>query len=152
MCNSHSTMAQSHLDKPREWTTGSDPPTWKQTAFLNTLAKEKGVEVDLDGLNKGDASAKINALKGLDAKDVDANAPQEAAAAGKSRSSGENGGEPIQDPSTWATGDEAATSRQRGYIAVMAREAGEEGPGEERMMGKREASSRIEALKGRTGM
>ena len=151
MCNSHSTMAQSHLEKPREWTTGSDPPTRKQTAFLNTLAEEKGVEVDLDGLNKGDASAKINALKGLDAEHANANVPQ-GSAAGKSRSSGESGRELIQDPSTWATGDEAATSRQRGYIAVMAREAGEEGPGEERMMGKREASSWIEALKGRTGM
>ena len=106
-------MAQSHLEKPREWTTGSDPPTRKQTAFPNTLAQEKGVEVELDGLNKGDASAKINALKGLDAEHANANVPQ-GSAAGKSRSSGESGREPVQDPSTWATGDEAATSRQRG--------------------------------------
>lgn len=59
-------------------------------------------------------------------------------------------GEPIQDPETWSTGDDAATGKQKGYIAVMAGKAGESGPSE--TMGKTEASKRIEELKNKTGM
>ena len=35
----------SQLDNPSTWATGGDAPTEKQTAFLQTLAAEKGVEV-----------------------------------------------------------------------------------------------------------
>ena len=59
-------------------------------------------------------------------------------------------GEPIQDPNTWSTGDDAATGKQTGYIAVMAKEAGEQPPSGQ--MGKSEASKKIEELKEKTGM
>lgn len=127
----------SQLDNPKSWATGADAPTEKQTSFISTLAAEKGVQVDANSLNKGEASAKINELKGLDTKDT-----KEAANA--------SAGEPIQDPNTWATGDDPATGKQEGYIAVMAKEAGEEGP--QGKMGKSEASKRIEELKTKTGM
>ena len=84
-------------------------------------------------MNKGEASQKINDLKNMDTKNADATAD-----------------EPIQDPNTWTTGDDKATGKQTGYIAVMAKEAGESVPGG--TMGKSEASKKIEELKERTGM
>lgn len=123
----------SQLDNPSGWTTGDDAPTQKQTSFIQTLAKEKGVEVEANQLNKSDASAKINELKNMDTANPGATA-----------------GEPIQDPKGWATGDDPATGKQTGYIAVMAKEAGEAPPKEN--MGKTEASQRIGELKEKTGM
>jgi hypothetical protein len=123
----------SQLDNPNSWTTGADAPTEKQTSFLQTLAKEKGVTVDANNLNKGEASAKINELKGMDTKNPNATA-----------------GEPIQDPESWSTGDDPATGKQTGYIAVMAKEAGEDVKTEG--LGKTEASEKIEELKKKTGM
>lgn len=123
----------SQLDNPKSWATGEDAPTQKQTSFISTLASEKGVQVDANSLNKGEASAKINELKNMDTKNAEATADK-----------------PIQDPNTWATGDDPATGKQTGYIAVMAKEAGEEGP--QGKMGKSEASKRIEELKSKTGM
>ena len=89
--------------------------------------------MDANNLNKGDASAKINELKNMDTANPEATA-----------------GEPIQDPKGWATGDDPATGKQTGYIAVMAKEAGEEV--KTQGMGKTEASEKIEELKGKTGM
>ena len=123
----------SQLDNPKSWATGDDAPTQKQTSFISTLAAEKGVQVDANSLNKGEASAKINELKNMDTKNADATSDK-----------------PIQDPHTWATGDYAATGKQTGYIAVMAKEAGEEVP--QGQMGKSEASKKIEELKEKTGM
>lgn len=91
----------SQLDKPQQWTTGDDAPTEKQKAFLETLAKEKGADVDPSNINKGDASAKIDELKNMSTSNPDATA-----------------GEPIQDPNSWATGGDPATDKQTGYIAV----------------------------------
>jgi hypothetical protein len=122
------------LDNPQSWTTGDDAPTEKQTSFIQTLAAEKGVQVDPTSMNKGEASAKINELKAKDTQNPDATA-----------------GEPIQDSKTWATGDDPATGKQMGYIAVMAKKLGEEVPNE-KGMGKGEASQKIEDLKKRTGM
>ena len=122
------------LNKPQEWTTGEEAPTEKQTSFLNTLAAEKGVQVDPTSMNKGEASAKINQLKSETTKNPDATA-----------------GKSIQEPKTWATGDEPATEKQMGYIAVMAKTAGEEVPSE-KGVGKSEASQKIEELKKKTGM
>ena len=123
----------SQLDNPKSWATGAEAPTKKQTSFLQTLAKEKGVSLDANNLNKGDTSAKINELKNMDTANVDATA-----------------GEPIQDPQTWTTGDDPATGKQKGYVAVMAKEAGEQVQTEG--MGKTEASEKIGELKGKTGM
>lgn len=47
-------------------------------------------------------------------------------------------------------GDDPATGKQMGYIAVMAQKAGEAKPAEG--MGKTEASQKIGELKSKTGM
>lgn len=59
-------------------------------------------------------------------------------------------GEPIQDPKTWATGGDPASDKQMGYIAVMAKQAGQDPP--QGTLGKTEASQKIEELKEKTGM
>ena len=123
----------SQLDKPSQWATGSEPPTEKQTSFLHTLAASKNADVDPSSLNKSEASMKINELKNSETTNPDAQA-----------------GAPIQDPKSWATGDDQASGKQTGYIAAMAREAGEKVQTEE--MGKTEASQKIGELKEKTGM
>ncbi|KAL8839084.1 MAG: hypothetical protein Q9170_001866 [Blastenia crenularia] len=123
----------SQLDNPSQWATGSDAPTEKQKSFISTLASSKGAsDVDPSSLNKSEASAKINELKGQPTQNANASA-----------------GQPIQDPNTWSTGDDQATGKQMGYVAVMAKEAGEKVPSQ---MGKTEASQKIEDLKEKTGM
>lgn len=102
-------------------------------SFIKTLAAEKNVHVNPAELNKSSASTTINDLKNKETKNPDATA-----------------GAPIQDPNSWATGEDKATGKQQGYIAAMAREAGEKVPGGE--MGKSEASKKIEELKSKTGM
>ncbi len=47
---------------PNDWVTGDEPMTGPQKSYLETLAREAGEEVD-DGLNKADASKKIDALQ-----------------------------------------------------------------------------------------
>jgi len=123
----------SQLDKPAQWATGAEAPTDKQKSFISTLAASKKVDVNPDSLNKSEASQKINELKNAETQNPDAAA-----------------GQPIQDPNTWSTGDDKATGRQQGYIAAMAREAGEKIPAEG--MGKTEASQKIGELKEKTGM
>ncbi|KAL8898508.1 MAG: hypothetical protein Q9207_006663 [Kuettlingeria erythrocarpa] len=120
------------LNNPSQWTTGADAPTEKQKSFISTLAASKNASVDPNALNKSEASAKINELKEQPTQNADASA-----------------GQPIQDPNTWSTGDDKATGKQMGYVAVMAKKAGEEVPGQ---MGKTEASQKIDELKGKTGM
>ncbi|KAL9626457.1 MAG: hypothetical protein Q9204_007289 [Flavoplaca sp. TL-2023a] len=122
----------SQLDNPSQWTTGNDAPTDKQKGFISTLASSKNVSVDPDSLNKSEASSKINELKDAPTQNADATA-----------------GQPIQDPDSWSTGDDKATGKQMGYVAVMAKKAGESVPSE---MGKTDASKKIEELKGKTGM
>lgn len=99
----------SQLDKPSQWATGNDAPTEKQKAFISTLAAEKGAQnINPNEMNKSEASITINDLKNKDTQNSDA-------AAGK----------PIQNPDTWTTGDDPASGKQAGYIAAMAKEAGE---------------------------
>ncbi|CAF9913101.1 hypothetical protein IMSHALPRED_000911 [Imshaugia aleurites] len=124
----------SQLDNPSSWATGNDAPTEKQKAFLTTLAADKDAPLDPSSMNKSEASSKINELKNAESK-----SPGAAAA-----------GAPIQNPDTWTTGEEQATGKQTGYIAAMAREAGEKV--ETGGMGKTEASKTIGALKEKTGM
>ncbi len=123
----------SQLDHPESWATGADAPTEKQKSFLSTLATSKGVDIDPSSVSKSEASKKIDELKSQETKNPNATA-----------------GQPIQDPNTWATGDDKATGKQQGYIAVMAKKAGENVPNEG--MGKTEASKKIEGLKEKTGM
>jgi hypothetical protein len=60
--------------------------------------------------------------------------------------------DPITDPSKpveeWVTGDEPATGPQLSYLATLAREAGEEVPGE---LTKAQASELIDRLQAQTG-
>lgn len=123
----------SQLDNPSQWATGADAPTDKQKSFISTLAASKNAEVDPNSLNKSEASQKINELKNAETQNPNAIA-----------------GEPIQDPNTWSTGDDKASGKQQGYIAAMAKEAGEKVPAEG--MGKTEASQKIGELKEKTGM
>ena len=53
-----------------------------------------------------------------------------------------------KDPSDWVTGDEPITGPQRSYLDTLAREAGEELPGN---LTKAEASEHIDRLQKATG-
>jgi Protein of unknown function (DUF3072) len=48
---------------PAEWVTGDEPMTGPQKSYLQTLAREAGREVDLDGMSKADASRLIEELQ-----------------------------------------------------------------------------------------
>lgn len=54
----------------------------------------------------------------------------------------------VKDPEDWVTGDEPLTAAQRSYLETLAREAGEQLPGN---LTKAEASEHIERLQGVTG-
>jgi hypothetical protein len=47
---------------PDDWTTGDEPPTGPQLSYLETLAREAGVDVP-EGLTKADASKLIDELQ-----------------------------------------------------------------------------------------
>jgi hypothetical protein len=53
-----------------------------------------------------------------------------------------------KDPSDWVSGDEPMTAAQDSYLHTLAREAGEEVPGD---LTKAEASTRIDELREETG-
>jgi hypothetical protein len=53
-----------------------------------------------------------------------------------------------KDPSDWVTGDEPITAAQRSYLDTLAKQAGEELPGN---LTKAEASQNIERLQEETG-
>lgn len=53
-----------------------------------------------------------------------------------------------KDPSDWVTGDEPMTAPQRSYLDTLAREAGEELPGD---LNKAQASEQIERLQQKSG-
>ena len=110
--------------------------TYNRKAFINTLASQKGAsDVDPSSMNKSEASAKINELKNAETQILEAS---------------DSVDKPIQNPDSWSTGDDPASGKQTGYIAAMAREAGEKVPTEG--MGKTDASKKIEELKEKTGM
>lgn len=54
----------------------------------------------------------------------------------------------VKDPEQWVTGDEPMTGPQRSYLDTLAREAGEELPGD---LTKAEASEHIDRLQHKTG-
>lgn len=83
--------------------------TSKQEGFLQSLASQKGIDVDTESLDKGSASKKIEELKA---------APVQSDKDGETTSKADKTDEAIdQDPKTWTTGDEDATQKQRGYSA-----------------------------------
>jgi DUF3072 family protein len=48
---------------PADWTTGDEPMTGPQRSYLQTLAREAGRDVKLDGMSKADASRLIDELQ-----------------------------------------------------------------------------------------
>ena len=60
--NSSGTPESSDVPDPSTWRTGDEPPTQRQRAYLETLAKEAGEELP-DDLTKAQASDKIDELR-----------------------------------------------------------------------------------------
>jgi hypothetical protein len=60
---------------------------------------------------------------------------------------GPQGDSTRKDPEEWVTGDEPMTGAQRSYLDTLAREAGEELPGD---LTKAQASEHIDRLQGAT--
>ncbi|MFY9775346.1 MAG: DUF3072 domain-containing protein [Trebonia sp.] len=48
---------------PGDWVTGDEPMTGPQKSYLQTLAREAGREVSVDGMSKADASRLIEELQ-----------------------------------------------------------------------------------------
>jgi hypothetical protein len=48
---------------PSDWVTGEEPATGPQQSYLSTLAQQAGEQVDVEGLNKAEASQEIDRLK-----------------------------------------------------------------------------------------
>ena len=48
---------------PADWVTGDEPMTGPQKSYLQTLAREAGRDVDVDGMSKVDASRLIEELQ-----------------------------------------------------------------------------------------
>jgi Protein of unknown function (DUF3072) len=48
---------------PEDWVTGDEPMTGPQKSYLQTLAREAGRKIDLDGMSKADASRLIDELQ-----------------------------------------------------------------------------------------
>jgi hypothetical protein len=56
------TAASGDVPDPSTWRTGDEPPTERQAAYLETLAREAGEDVP-DGITKAEASEKIDELR-----------------------------------------------------------------------------------------
>lgn len=132
---------QSHLDHPESWTTGDEPATQKQKDFIGILNGD-----DASSMSKSEASATIDKLKKQESQQSAQTSGASDTGAAGTKAQGSSA--PVTDPKNWATGDEPATSKQVGYIAVMAKDAGEPVPKE---LNKSEASQKIEELKSKTG-
>ncbi|KAJ9099257.1 hypothetical protein QFC22_004846 [Naganishia vaughanmartiniae] len=139
-------------------------PTDKQAGFLAALAKETGEKVQVDGMDRAEASTKIEDL--LEKK----NHGQTGAGAVVDRSdelkddpfptdaSGHAVGGPkeptkqpgdsdyLEHPEQWTTGGEPATQKQRGFLHVLAKQHGETETDIDNLS-KSEASEKIDELK-----
>jgi len=51
------------VKNPDDWTTGGEPMTGAQASYLKTLSEQKDEPFE-DGLNKAEASKRIDALRG----------------------------------------------------------------------------------------
>ena len=59
----HLSPQENPAKDPADWTTGDEPMTGPQKSYLQTLAREAGREIELDGLSKADASRLIDELQ-----------------------------------------------------------------------------------------
>jgi hypothetical protein len=55
---------------PDDWTTGDEPMTGPQKSYLQTLAREAGRDVDLEGISKADASRLIDELQAASGRGI----------------------------------------------------------------------------------
>ncbi|KAI5450654.1 hypothetical protein NCC49_002912 [Naganishia albida] len=141
-----------------------DAPTDKQAGFLASLAKQTGERVTVEGMDRAEASSKIEDL--LEKKD----GGQTGAGAVVDRSEelkddpfpeDENGnaigapGAPtkkvgdsdyLEHPEQWTTGGEPATQKQRGFLHVLAKQHGQTEDDIDNLS-KSEASEKIDELK-----
>jgi hypothetical protein len=126
--------------EPEQWTTGEEPMTMAQWAYLTTLSEEAGEPLD-DTLTKAQASQRIEELQRQTGRGASTGAPP------RSRPPG-GPGPRAKDPAEWATGEEPMTSAQRSYLGTLAEEAG--APVEDTLT-KAQAAQRIDALQRQTG-
>ena len=61
---------------PNDWVTGDEAATGPQKSYIETLGQQTGEHVDVDDLNKADASRKIEALQ-QEKKDSDTDHPSD---------------------------------------------------------------------------
>jgi hypothetical protein len=128
------------IKDPDHWTTGDEPMTTAQRAYLQTLCDEAQEPLD-ENLTKAEASKRIEALQ------------QETGGRKRTHESmrtsdTETPGNLIKDPDDWTTGDEPMTGAQRSYLQTLCDEAQE--PMDDTLT-KAEAAKRIEALQQQTG-
>lgn len=123
------------------------------------------MSVDTEHTNKGRASELIDELKSSAPRDSSSSTSSPAVRstpllsvyhsnilsiqkdAGGERA---NPSDAVRDPSEWTTGADAATQKQKAYIAVLEKRAGE-GVHDLGGLSKAEASEKIEDLRDRTG-
>jgi hypothetical protein len=55
---------------PADWVTGDEPMTGPQKSYLQTLAREAGRDVEVDGMSKADASRLIDELQAASGRGV----------------------------------------------------------------------------------
>jgi len=120
---------------------GDVEATHKQAAFIDTLRNQAGEEsakpAAEEHMTRNEASAEIERLK----PKADEKQPS-ALEADKTPAPDSH----LAHPENWATGGEAATTKQKNYIAVLEKQTGEHvdaGAG----LSKSEASEKIEELK-----
>jgi hypothetical protein len=56
-------VTQNPEKDPSDWVTGDEPATGPQQSYLSTLAQQAGTQIDVEGLDKAEASRKIDELK-----------------------------------------------------------------------------------------
>ena len=131
---------------PDAWSTGDEPMTSAQRAYLQTLCDETGEPMD-DTLTKAEAAKRIDALQQQTGRGTSArrgaDAPQSAHTGDAATT-----GHLTKDPEEWKTGDEPMTAAQHSYLQTLSDEAGE---AMEETLTKAQASERITALQQQTG-
>lgn len=124
------------IKDPEDWTSGDDPMTAAQRAYLQTLSELHGEHYD-ENLTKAQAAELIDSKK----QNITIPPPYDA------------DGEfwhAIKDPGNWTTGNEPATAAQLSYLKTLATETGEKIDLTGNLT-KAEASRQIEALREKTG-
>jgi hypothetical protein len=138
--STHETLPTDKTIKaPDDWTTGDEPMTNAQCAYLQTLCDEAQEPMD-ESLTKAEASKRIEALQetGRRKRTHQPIRTNETAVTGNR----------TKDPDDWTTGDERMTGAQRSYLQTLCDETQE--PMDDTLT-KAEAAKRIEALQQRTG-